>query len=104
MEQYDHRFYELFDPSNLSEWKEKSPAEFIAIVAHELLREKQAIEAYARILNQSTEIQSLMVSVNEQTVEANFCIGVILSATQRLDRMLNTIKAYGRELSDENDK
>ena len=84
-----------FDPDSMENWlKYHSTQDFLAIMIHELRREKEIIEKWAELLNDNPQLQSTTLNLNGQAIPVTFCTETILKATRILNRLLDTAAAY----------
>jgi hypothetical protein len=91
-------FNELFDPSDVSRWLSYSRQGFIEVMILELKQQRVMIEAYAELMYQSPKIQATEIEINGQHISASFCLEAILLGSRKLERLLNTTRAYNEQV------
>ena len=91
----------LFDPDDLTLWRDTPPDEFIAIIVHDIKMEGESISKFAELLAESPEMESITWQAGDETVTAKFWLEAILRATSRMNVLFSTLSAYGRNLGNE---
>ncbi len=94
---------QFFNPNDLTLWQDKPIEEFVASVVHELKMERESIQKYAELLIEVPEMQSITWTTRDETITAERWLQAILKSTRVMDIILDTLRAYGKEISEEKD-
>ena len=94
----EKRWFQIFDPNDVSGWIKYPPLEFIGIMLLELRQQNVAIRAWSELMAQIPDFASQTFQYNNQDITAKFFLDVNLSSSRIIDRLIDTMRAYRDEM------
>jgi hypothetical protein len=95
----EKRLFQIFDPNDVSGWIKYQPLEFIAIMLLEIRQQNETIRVWSEIMAKIPEFTSQTFQINNQDIAAKFFLDVNMGSSRKIDRLLDTMRAYRDELS-----
>ncbi len=88
----------LYNPDDVGKWMDSTPEDVIGIIGSDLISMYITIRGWTEILHNAAELQNIVLDVNGiSPMPITEITQHIISCSDLLIRMINTLRAYGSE-------